>query len=227
MIAMNFANGLLRIIIERFSAMSIFVATNGRQQLPGTAMIVVLCLCCGVTLAAETGSNQDIIGSWKGGRIQEGAIVDVGLRLLSIRPDNSLALSMIYELGPRSRVWELDIDVTREDDEISWLAHRGKISANGDTIRVTKEWNGETTQWLFVRDRDSDDLLNALVSCEPMEYKYEPPDIRADGWVCDDMQNAGIESSAVIELIKEIRAGKHGDIHSIIIARHGRLVLEE
>jgi CubicO group peptidase (beta-lactamase class C family) len=94
-------------------------------------------------------------------------------------------------------------------------------------MRITKEWKGEKSPWMFVRDRQSDSFVDRLMATEGTEYKYRVPDTLENGWDCGDFKNAGIESATIIRLMKEIIAGKHGDIHSIVVARGGKLVLEE
>jgi hypothetical protein len=46
-----------------------------------------------------------------------------------LRSDGSLAISVIYELGTRSRNWASDTDVTISGNDIAWEGYRGTLSA--------------------------------------------------------------------------------------------------
>jgi hypothetical protein len=70
--------------------------------------------------AANRQQYQDILGCWKGWPIGRFADRNEQLRLISLKPDGNPAITLIYELGQRSRVWECDIDVTCQDSVVSW-----------------------------------------------------------------------------------------------------------
>jgi len=184
---------------------------------------------CQEKIQNDSQKNIKMVGCWKGGLVKNKAIAetDLQLRLLSLRPDGSLALTTIYELGPRCRVWTYDLDVTYQNNNISWLAHQGYVSENGETMQITKNWKGEESHWMFFRDHSSDSLMNHLMSSESTEYPYKIPDGTSDGWICTDMRDVGIDEAKITRLINHIKKGKHGDIHSILICRNGKLVLEE
>ena len=95
--------------------------------------------------------NKDIIGTWKGGLIKNGKIEDSyqQLRFISERKDGSLALTFIYELGPRSRVWSYDTDIKYDGESIEWFAHSGQLNQSKDTMWVLKDYKGEKSNWLF------------------------------------------------------------------------------
>jgi CubicO group peptidase (beta-lactamase class C family) len=66
----------------------------------------------------------------------------------------------------------------------------------------------------------------------PEPYRYRPPPSRDDGWSVGTLEAAGIDRAAV-EAFVEVLARQGMDsvhapqVHSLLIARHGRLVLEE
>ncbi len=60
-----------------------------------------------------------------------------------------------------------------------------------------------------------------------LKYRYQVPP-RMDGeWPTASLRSAGIDSSLIIQLIESILAERNKNIHSILIARNGNLVLEE
>lgn len=58
-------------------------------------------------------------------------------------------------------------------------------------------------------------------------YVYKPPVGAADGWRTGNLADVGIDVEPIQEAVEKIRRGDYPRVHSILIARHGRLVLEE
>ncbi len=172
--------------------------------------------------------NQKLEGCWVGGLMQnDGLTEDVELRLFKIKPDSSLVFSLTYELGPRSRVWEYDIEISIQNNEISWLAHQGRLSENLDTMYLTKNWKGEQSQWMFYRDKNYDDFINKFISNTRNDYTYSVPVSINDSLSCESLNEVGIDAQQVTDFIKTIKSGNLGDIHSFLIYRKGKLALEE
>jgi CubicO group peptidase (beta-lactamase class C family) len=134
---------------------------------------------------------------------------------------------MVYEIGPRSRVWTYNTDVECHGDTVRWNDKEGILSRNKDTMRVTLAEAGGETRWLYVRDRSADSLLSQLRSNKSRPYTYRIPEDRYDGWQCADLTASRIKSSRIIDLVEQIRKGKHDDIHSLLLIKDNRLVVEE
>lgn len=101
--------------------------------------------------------EPDIAGCWEGAPDDRFAERNRQLRLLSRKPDGRTAITLIYDLTPRCQVWEHDLEVTIEDGAVSWEAHRGRLSEDGNTMTVVRDWKGERSTWTFVRRKDLDD----------------------------------------------------------------------
>jgi len=59
------------------------------------------------------------------------------------------------------------------------------------------------------------------------EYVWSPPDQGDDGWVIGAPEDVGIETAAVERLVGAISAGEAGALHSLLLVRDGKLVVEE
>lgn len=172
--------------------------------------------------------NQKLQGCWVGGLVKNGSLTeDIELRLFKIKPDSTLVISMTYELGPRSRVWEYDIEINVKNYDISWLAHKGIISENMDTMYLTKNWKGEQSEWLFYRDKKYDDFINKFITNKNNDYSYTIPETINDSLHCSSLGEVGIDTDQITDFVKKISMGSYNDIHSILIYRKGKLVLEE
>mgnify|MGYP001029600185 CR=1 FL=1 len=179
----------------------------------------------------RTGTNeegyQDILGCWEGAPDGRFADRNRQLRLIERKPDGRTAITLIYDLTPRCQVWEHDLDVTVDDGAVSWEAHRGCLSEDGNSMTVVKEWKGERSTWTFGRRKGRDDWMRRFAASTGKGYAYEVPESLDDGWECADLADVGIDRAAMIRFAEGIARGKHDDIHSLLIAKDGKLVLEE
>jgi hypothetical protein len=69
-----------------------------------------------------------------------------------------------------------------------------------------------------------------LMGCsgEPAsQYTYRPPEDAADGLAVGTLEEVGIDSGLIEKAVGRILSGKHGEVHSMLIIRDGKLVLEE
>jgi CubicO group peptidase (beta-lactamase class C family)/pimeloyl-ACP methyl ester carboxylesterase len=174
----------------------------------------------------ESPNPRDILGCWEGR--PEGKFGDrnKGLWLFSRKPDGRTVISLIYDLTPRCQIQEYDIEVRVEGGEVSWQAHQGRLSGDGNTMTVTKNWRGETSSWTFIRRPERDEFMRKLASSVGERFAYEVPPELDDGWACADLAAAGIDSRVLLPFLGRIAEGKNGDIHSFLVVKDGRLVLE-
>jgi CubicO group peptidase (beta-lactamase class C family) len=191
-------------------------------------LVVWLLFSCSENTLNDSEMNQKLAGCWVGGLIRNDSLTeDVELRLIRLKPDSTLVLNLIYELGPRSRVWEYDVEISCRNHEISWLAHEGHLSENLDTMYLNKNWKGEKSQWMFYRDKKYDHFIDQFLSNTKRDYTYSIPERNTDSLYCASLEDVGIDSYQITEFIKKIITGSYGDIHSMLIYREGKLVLEE
>lgn len=188
---------------------------------------ILLCLGCDGRQAVDREVLRDLAGCWKARQISKLDRPFSEVTLFTVRPDSSLSVSLVFETGPRSRVWLFDSDVRVQQEQIRWGDYKGILNENRDTVRATREESGGATSWLFVRDTSADSLMRQLYTLTSEPYAYREPEDRNDGWTCADMAAAGIDQERIVNLMKAITRGKHGDIHSLLVVKNGKLVVEE
>jgi len=127
------------------------------------------------------GKYQDILGCWKGKPTGKFSNRNEDLRLISLQPDGTPAITLIFESGSRARVRDYDLSITYQDGAISWKAHTGYLNASRDTMRVVKEWKREKSSWIFVRQREADEFMRRLKDFVGKAYAYQIPDSLDDG----------------------------------------------
>ncbi len=66
---------------------------------------------------------------------------------------------------------------------------------------------------------------------DPKPYEYHPPTAEGDGWKVGTLQDVGMRAEPIAEVVKTINATPTSlhdlDIHALLVARHGKLVVEE
>lgn len=104
----------------------------------------------------------------------------------------------------------------------------GTVYANGDTFTLNFANRGGTYD--FYRDGDDSDYYPR--GKNPRKYFYSPPLARDDGWPTGRLDEAGIDRAGIERFIQMIidrpmETRATAQVHAILIARHGKLVLEE
>ncbi|MGH8173620.1 MAG: serine hydrolase domain-containing protein, partial [Rhodanobacteraceae bacterium] len=105
---------------------------------------------------------------------------------------------------------------------------RGTLDAKAQTFSIDFEGRGGT--YVFHRDDDHSDFYPR--GKNPGRYVYSAPPARDDGWPTAtlddvDIDRAGIETFIQALLDMPIESVATPEVHGILIARHGKLVLEE
>jgi len=105
---------------------------------------------------------------------------------------------------------------------------RGSYDAESDVLSLVFPMRGGTYD--FHREDDQSDFYPRGLHPEP--YAYRPPLARDDGWTTGTLEEAGIDRGAAerfVQVLLEMPMDSLGVplIHGLLIARHGKLVLEE
>jgi CubicO group peptidase (beta-lactamase class C family) len=98
---------------------------------------------------------------------------------------------------------------------------RGRISGrllypDGSDMEVTLPWHPRED-------------YPALFPLGPgfVSYTYHPPPDRGDGWKVGDAEEVGVDRHALEGMVSAVVSGEAGVLQSLLVARSGRLVLEE
>ena len=107
-------------------------------------------------------------------------------------------------------------------------AASGTYDADNGVMTLTFPFRGGSYD--FRRDGDDSDFYPR--GKNPARYEYRPPLARDDGWPTGTLEEANIDRAAIEKFIQKIidtpmESVDSPEIHGILIARHGKLVLEE
>ncbi len=153
--------------------------------------------------------------------------------LVEPQPDGSLGA----HLRNPERDWGtwLGIDrLERDDDRLRLLGTRpgwafdGSYDAERDVL--TFDFPSRGGSYDFTREGDESDFYPR--GKNPGRYVYASPPERDDGWPTGTLEEAGIDRPAIERFIQHLfdmpmEGMATPQVHGILVARHGRLVLEE
>jgi CubicO group peptidase (beta-lactamase class C family) len=119
---------------------------------------------------------------------------------------------------------------------LRWIGGDRVINGPGDTIPFPRDAAGNVTGFVeggtfFARLSPAVDSSAAqLVRARPRggaPYAYQPPPDLGDGIAVGDLAWAGLDSSVANAIVRGAMDGRYADLHSVLVYRRGRLVLEE
>lgn len=70
-------------------------------------------------------------------------------------------------------------------------------------------------------------LLLFVTGCTDSEYSYQQPKTKNDGLATGTITEAGLDSTLIKKAVQRIQRGKYGEVHSLLIYKNNKLVLEE
>lgn len=157
---------------------------------------------------------------------------------LEQRPDGTLGA--VFRNPERNEGVFLNADrLARDGDKVRLIGKRlgraeesvllsGRYDAENDIL--TLDYPGRGGSYDF--RREGGDSLFYPRGANPGRYSYRPPLARDDGWPTASLGDVGIDLTAIETFIQSIIempivSVDTPEIHGILIARHGKLVLEE
>jgi CubicO group peptidase (beta-lactamase class C family) len=126
--------------------------------------------------------------------------------------------------------------IALEGDRVKLLGKADRVVATGpfdaenDTMSITFPQAGATFD--FHRATPADEAAFYPRGRNPAKYVYQKPRLRDDGWAVATLDDVGISRQRIEAFIDKLNAVPidsihSSDVHAVLIARHGKLVLEE
>ncbi|MDX1385300.1 MAG: serine hydrolase, partial [Thermoanaerobaculia bacterium] len=103
----------------------------------------------------------------------------------------------------------------------------GRFDRENDTLELTVRGLGGAFPAPF--RRLAEDPMDAATPRDPGRegYRERAPEPTSDGWSAAAPSSAGIDPAPIAALVDEVREGRLPYVHSVLVARGGRLVVEE
>jgi CubicO group peptidase (beta-lactamase class C family) len=156
--------------------------------------------------------------------------------LVQKRPDGSFGALLRNPERDQGTQWGVE-RLTRDGNALKLIGKRngqeqevagGTYDADNQLFTLTFPSRGGSYD--FARAGDESDFYPR--GKHPLRYSYRPPPARDDGWPAGTLDEANISRAGVEKLIQTVvdlpmDSPDAPQIHAILIARHGKLVLEE
>jgi CubicO group peptidase (beta-lactamase class C family) len=134
-------------------------------------------------------------------------------------------------LGPKQLV--RDGNAVKLIGRPRWEKEDGPISTGSydpESQILTLSFPGRGGSYDFRREDDASDYYPR--GRQPAQYAYRPPPARDDGWPTGTLEEVGIDRAGIERLVQGLLEAPMDSattpkVHALLIARHGKLVLEE
>jgi len=197
--------------------------------------VIAVFVLSGFVLSYDTNiqENQqaykDILGYWKSYRADI-AKDEPGLHKIIINSKGKLVQSLIYASGAQCTIWINDDDISFKNGHLDFWGDEFKGEMSKDKNSIQLKYNASIPfVWERVHDQKTIEFIDSLEAeaSREREYSYHIPEETDDGWECADLADAGINKERIIKCVNRIKNGKYNDIHSLLIVKDGKLVIEE
>jgi CubicO group peptidase (beta-lactamase class C family) len=194
-----------------------------------TSVLSGFVLSCDPNIQEKQQAYKDILGYWKSYRADI-AKENPGLHKIIINSKGKLVQSLIYDSGAQSSIWINDERISYSNGHLEFWGDEFKGEMSKDKNSIQLKYNASIPfVWERIHNQKTIEFINSLEAEASLEreYSYRIPEETGDGWECTDMADAGINKERIIKCVNRIKNGKYDDIHSVLIVKDGRLVVEE
>ena len=171
---------------------------------------------------------EPFIGIWKD-IIQNPELPD-DYSLRTFYYDTDSIFSMVQlEFGTRSRCWTNTGEISVKESILYWNEFTAELKGK-DTLIVKYHYQGgNIIPFTLLKSNSEDDnqIMQQLITSKNLEYNYTVPPKEVDGWKTGNLVSVAIDTSIIYDLINYIKLGKYNDIHSLLIVKDGKIVLDE
>jgi len=186
-------------------------------------------ICSCQTISEEKQeSHKDIVGYWKSYVASDKTKKDPGLHKIIVDSNGMLMQSVIYESTTQCRIWINDYRISFANGHLEFWGDEFKGEMSDDKNSINLKYNNQIPFiWERVQDVKTIKFLDSLEASKGKNYSYHAPEKTDDGWECSSLEDVGIKKEKIVKCVDRIRDGKYKDIHSLLIVKDGKLVLEE
>lgn len=151
--------------------------------------------------------------------------------IVTRRPDGTLGTIVRNPDRNIGVNWRID-HLEREGNKLRLVRLDGSVVLRGhyyddDHLSFEVEARGGTYDFSRVTDASSNFYARPLKE----QYRYKPPVADDDGWPVDSLESVGMTSGPIAGLVAYAEAPvtslEDPDLHGVLVARHGKLVVEE
>lgn len=118
----------------------------------------------------------------------------------------------------------------QSDGDSESVMIEGPYDAENQSFSLYDPWHGGTYD--FSKASAVEEMVFYPRGREPQSYQYYRPELENDGWSVSSLSEEAVDADSIarfIQVLTNLRMDslRTPDIHAVLIARHGKLVLEE
>lgn len=184
---------------------------------------------CTANTQEKQESHSDIIGYWQEYIINGSAKEKTSIRKITLNAEGQLTQSITYEMATQCRIWLNDDDISFKNGHLDFWGGEfsGEMSGDKNTVLLTYKQMSNSFLLERIQDEKTIEFIDRIEASQGREYVYHVPEETGDGWECAGLEDVGLDKEHIIHCVKQIRAGKYKDTHSLLIVKNGKLALEE
>ena len=105
--------------------------------------------------------------------------------------------------------------------------YTGRVEPDKGRVRGGLSFGGEAGPRMELRWADPTDLPGFRALADAGPYTYREPTAGTDGWQVAAPEDVGLDRAALEAMVNGVAQGEGGLIHSLLVVRNGKLVLDE
>jgi CubicO group peptidase (beta-lactamase class C family) len=148
--------------------------------------------------------------------------INHGTLQIAASPIDTLLYAIINQSRYPLRPLDKDVFTNNSGDQIRFLRdsthHIVSYSANKETFKLVSKAVVFPKEMWYPK-------LSAIG--KPYHYIYQQPTKRNDGLLTGNINQSGLDTSLLIDMMNKIVTGKYPGVHSVLIMKDGKLVFEE
>jgi CubicO group peptidase (beta-lactamase class C family) len=140
---------------------------------------------------------------------------------IAASPKDTMLYALIGTAKYKLRPYSKDIFLNNSNQQVQFIRHKNKIAG----YKVKDGQPDKLYKLLSSSVNFSDRIWYARPPGE--RYQYSVPEEKNDGLSTGPLTGSGLDTSLISKMIKWIIDGTYANVHSILIVKDGKLVLEE
>ena len=185
-------------------------------------LLIILALCATYACSQEDQPNP-YHGEWFG-------ILDLGEQKFRLALQfNSLDSASCYLLNPKAESIAVDTLYLENDSlKITMSEIDGAYTCRYVGDKLQGKWKLANDRWVDLAFEPAD--FSKIEGFRPRlddNYSYQAPQPLDGDWLTSSLEKEGMDQSPVLDLVHAIIDEKYKNIHSLLIVKNNKLVLEE
>jgi len=183
---------------------------------------------CSNTKPNDKNQFEPFIGTWKDIIQNTERPNDYSLRTFYYNADSIFSMVQL-EFGTKSRFWTNAGKLSVKQSILYWDEFSAELISEDTLIVNYHDPSGNILPFTLIKSNseEGNQIMQQLITSKNLEYNYSVPPNEVDGWETSNLESVDIDTSLIYDLINNTKLGEYKDIHSLLIIKDGKIVLDE